>query len=230
MNKSLKSLEDSLGHTFKDITLLKMALTHASRTASINSDTTSNERLEFLGDRVLGLVIAELLYERFPDEEEGPMSHRFTALVRSEALSRVAENIDIGSHLDVARSEEETGGRKNPAILADACEALIAALYLDAGLDAAKKFIRNHWEELLSEDHTPPKDAKTSLQEWSQARNLGLPIYSVTSSTGPSHSPNFMISVAVKNLPDQSAEGTSKRKAEQAAAGAMMAYIETTET
>jgi len=227
MNKTLSSLEQQIGYSFRDATLLEQALTHASRTSSTKGRFTSNERLEFLGDRVLGLVIAQLLYERFPDEEEGAMSRRFTALVRMEALARIADSIDLRVYLNLSRSEDETGGRDNPAIQADACEALIAALYLDGGIAPVQKFIQTHWEDLVKEDPTPPKDAKTALQEWTQARDLGLPEYTVTNSEGPSHAPIFIISVDVIDFPTQRGEGTSKRKAEQSAAEAMLNYIAT---
>jgi ribonuclease-3 len=224
------TLEKNIGYCFKDKEILTLALTHASRTASASSSekaTTSNERLEFFGDRILGLVIAELLYDRFPHEAEGLLSRRFTALVRMETLARVASSLTLGPNLDLSRSESETGGRENPSILADACEALIAAIYLDGGMKPVQKFIHTHWEAILREDPTPPKDAKTSLQEWSQARELGLPVYDVVSMSGPSHAPNFIISVAIGDLPRQSADGPSKRKAEQSAAQVMLDYIHT---
>ncbi|MBT4888192.1 MAG: ribonuclease III, partial [Rhodospirillales bacterium] len=220
MNKKLATLEKRIGYSFQDAKLLEQALTHASRTSSTKGRSISNERLEFLGDRVLGLIIAELLYQRFPDEEEGAMSRRFTALVRMEALSRIAESIDLSAHLNLSRSEDETGGRDNPAIQADACEALIAALYLDGGIAPVQKFIQTHWEGLVKEDPTPPKDAKTALQEWTQGRELGLPEYKVADREGPSHAPVFIISVDVIDFPTQNGKGTSKRKAEQVAAEA----------
>ncbi len=227
------TLENNIGYCFKDKDILHQAMTHASRVASPSSADariTSNERLEFLGDRILGLVIAELLYRRFPHEDEGLLSRRLTALVRMETLARVAIALELGASLILSRSESDTGGRKNPTILADACEALIAAIFLDGGLKPVQKFIHNHWEHILREDPTPPKDAKTSLQEWSQAREFGLPVYAVVAQSGPSHAPEFEISVTICDLPRQSATGLSKRKAEQSAAQVMLDYIQTQNT
>ncbi len=225
MTDELSKLEHAIGHLFKDRDLLQKALTHASVTTSQRERISSNERLEFLGDRVLGLVIAKLLYIQFSGEEEGALSRRFTALVRMEALARVGANIGLGAYLDMSRGENDSGGRENPALLADACEALIAAMYLDGGLDVAQGFILTHWADLLKEDPTPPKDPKTALQEWAQGKNLGLPVYATLERTGPSHAPSFVIAAQISGLPDQSGQGTSKQKAGQAAAQAMLDYI-----
>lgn len=230
MTDALTSLEQRVGHTFSDQTLLQQALTHASRTGMADARTDSNERMEFLGDRVLGIIIADLLYRQFSNEDEGALSRRFTALVRMEALARVAGDIDLAPHLEMSQGEAETGGRDNPALLADACEALIAALYLDGGLETARRFVETHWQELLEEDPTPPKDAKTALQEWTQSKGLGLPEYAVVDQSGPSHAPVFTIAVTVGGQQDQRASGPSKRRAEQDAAAAMLAGIADTNT
>jgi len=225
MNRRLKSLQQRIGHLFNDASLLHQAVAHASSSNQPDARTESNERLEFLGDRVLGLVIADMLFKRFRHEDEGALSRRLTALVRKEALARIATRIDLAPCLTLSQGEEDTGGRKNPALLADACEALIAAVYMDGGLDAARQFIENNWQDLLDEDPTPPKDAKTALQEWTQARELGLPKYEVSGQTGPSHAPIFSITVSVRGYHDQNATGPSKRRAEQDAADAMLKHV-----
>ncbi len=211
-----------MGRRFTRPDLLRQALTHSSAARNRTTRAESNERLEFLGDRVLGLVTARLIYERFPDEDEGSLARRHAALVRREALARVAERIGLGDHLVMSRGEAEAGGRKNPSLLADACEAVIAALYLDGGLDAAHQFIRRHWEPLMEEESSPPQDAKTALQEWAQAHGLPLPAYAETGREGPPHAPVFTVQVSLEGLGAVTASGPSKRAAQQVAAEAML--------
>lgn len=215
------SLDDILGHLFAQPELLERALTHSSTGGA----APNYERLEFLGDRVLGLVIARMLYDDFADEAEGALSSRFTNLVRRDALARIAEDIGLGPRLILSVGEEQAGGRANPAMLADACEAVIAALYVDGGLEAAERFIHRHWRRLIDEDVVPPQDAKTALQEWAQGRGLGLPEYRETGRSGPDHAPVFTIQVSVAGRDPASAEGSSKRAAEQAAAEILLARI-----
>ncbi len=224
----MNTLQKRINHQFDDTGLLELSLVHASR-ATPNRGSSSNERLEFLGDRVLGVIIAEMLYSCFPEEEEGALSRRFTALVRRETLHKVALNLDLGHFLSMSQSESYSGGRANPAILADACEALIGALFMDGGYIVARDFIETNWVPLLEDNAAPPKDAKTALQEWSQGNDLGLPVYSVLENTGPSHAPVFRIAVTVNGLTEQAAEGTSKRRAEQAAAAKMLEHIAVTD-
>jgi ribonuclease-3 len=162
-------VEPRIGHRFARDSLLREALTHSSATGHGRRARRNNERLEFLGDRVLGLVVAELLIARFPKEGEGALSRRHAGLVRRETLAEVALALGLGEWLMLARSEEEGGGRSNPAILADATEALIGALFLDGGLGAAEEFIRRHFEQRLADMQAPPCDAKTALQEWAVA-------------------------------------------------------------
>ena len=169
----LSELELILDYTFSSPQLLSLALSHSSLAKSRADRDQTNQRLEFLGDRVLGLVIAGMIYETFPDEEEGAMARRHTALVRKEALARVALDLRLGSFILMAPSEEESGGRDNEALLADTCEAIIAALFMDGGLGTAESFIRRHWTPLMSEDLSPPKDAKTTLQEYVQSKEIG---------------------------------------------------------
>lgn len=214
-----------IGHPFADPQLLVRALTHASATGGPAPSPPTNERLEFLGDRVLGLVIAEMLLKNFPAENEGRIAMRHTALVRREALARVARTIDLGSHMIMARGEEMSGGRNNPSLLADCCEAVIAALYLDGGLAAAGGFIQAYWTAMLAETPEPPKDAKTRLQEWAQGAGLGLPEYRETARTGPHHAPLFTVEGSVLGYPPLSATGPSKRAAEQNAATLLLEKI-----
>ena len=215
---ALSELETRLGHSFKDRDLLTRALTHASA-----STIDSNERLEFLGDRVLGLVIAEQLHHRFPDDPEGIMALKLNALVRSEACARAAEKIGLGEFLILANSEVVSGGRKKSAILAGACEAVIAALYLDGGFDVARDFILANWEEQFAGLGRDMRDAKTALQEWAQARKGGAaPVYKLVKREGPDHAPRFVVEVEVAGHSPMTGEGGSKQGAEQAAARAML--------
>ena len=213
------------GYRFNDADLLTRALTHSSVTG-YGDRLKSNERLEFFGDRVLGLVIAEMLLTQFPEEDEGAIAKRFTALVRAESLTRIARKIRLGDHLIVSKGERDTGGTDKANVLADACEALIAALYQDGGLPAAAQFIQQHWQPLLEETPAPPKDYKTTLQEWVQARGLPRPSYQQTNRSGPAHAPIFTIEVAVTGYPTMTGNGTSKRAAEQKAAAALLEKLE----
>ena len=181
--------------------------------------------MEFLGDRVLGLTVAKLLFNHFEKEEEGDLSRRHAALVRSEALTKVALNIGLNQHMAMSKSEELAGGRDNPNILADACEALIAALYLDGGIEIAEDFIFCHWTPLMNEDTKPPKDAKTTLQEWAQGRSLPLPTYMQIKREGKDHAPTFYLEVSVEGFGAASGAGANKRAAEQEAASAMLEQI-----
>lgn len=213
-----------LGHPFARPELLEQALTHPSAITA-NRHSTAYERLEFLGDRVLGLAVAEMLFLRFPDEAEGALARRHAALVRRESLARVADAIGLAAHLRLSKGEEDTGGRANPGLLADACEAVIGAIYADGGLEPARRFVQGRWRLLMDEDISPPKDPKTALQEWAQGRALPLPTYTVQGTEGPSHAPIFRISVAVGTLAPAEGSGPSKRAAEQEAARAMLATV-----
>ena len=171
------------------------------------------------------MVVATMLYEAYPHEAEGALSHRFSALVRREALEGVARRLALGQHLALGRGEGAAGGRDNPANLADACEAVIGALYIDGGLPAVERFVRRHWEPAMSADAAPPRDAKTRLQEWAQSRALGLPAYRTLASSGPAHAPLFEVEAAVAGLGTAVASGATKRAAEQGAAGALLARV-----
>jgi ribonuclease-3 len=218
----ITSLQKKLGYQFYDTQLLIQSLTHSG--AAINR-LQSNERLEFLGDRVLGLVLAQMLLKEFPNETEGEIAYRFSALARSESLTRIAKLIDIASNIHLDRGAEETGSRKNPSILADCCEAIIAAIYLDGGYESAERFINQYWQPLISENQAPPKDSKTLLQEWSQGQGLELPIYTVVDKQGPAHAPYFTIEVTISHKKPAKGQGTSKQIAEQEAARNLMAQL-----
>lgn len=211
-----EQLAARLGHVFARPWLLHEALTHPSMAGAGPGRTY--ERLEFLGDRVLGVIVADLLFHRFPDESEGDLARRHSALVRREALFEVAREIGLGSHLMLSKGEAESGGGDNPAILADACEAVIAALFLDGGLEAAARFVTAHWKERMEAEARPPRDAKTALQEWAQGAGKPLPSYRVVSTEGPPHEPVFAVELRVEGVEPVIARGPTKRAAEQAAA------------
>lgn len=225
-DSTLSRLQDRLGHRFDDPALLNRALTHPSVSADPGHRGGDYERLEFLGDRVLGLVVAEMLFNRFPEEAEGLLARRLAKLVGKDTLASVAEDLDLGNVMRLAMGEDEKQGRSNPGLLSDACEAVIAALYLDGGLPVAKAFIVESWRRRIEEDREPPSDAKTALQEWAQGRGLPLPRYSEVGREGPPHDPIFTISVEVDGQPKQSGTGRSKRAAEQDAAAQLLALVQ----
>jgi ribonuclease-3 len=217
-------LAETLGHRFARPDLLESALVHPSA-AKAPAGAVQFQRLEFLGDRVLGVVIADLLLKRFPREPEGSLARRYAALVNRDALVDVAREVGLGPHLRLGKSEEEAGGRDAPTILADACEAVIGALYLDGGLPAAARFIERAWERLIRVAAKPPQDPKTALQEWAQGAGRPLPVYRTLSIEGPSHAPIFTIEVEVEGFPPVVGRGSSKRAAEQDAAAALLSAI-----
>ena len=212
--------EQILGHRFAQPGLLTEALTHRSAMhgqRGVPKGTGSNERLEFIGDRVLGLLVAEWLGERFPGEQEGALGRRLALLVSQPVLADIAEQAGLNAVLTVAPGESRAGVRKRATVLADAMEAVIGALYLDGGLEAARLFVRRSFAPAMDGQPQPPKDAKTALQEWAQGRGLPLPNYVMVSRDGPPHAPDFTISVTVAG---QTATGRAgnKRAAEMAAA------------
>jgi ribonuclease-3 len=226
---SAEELAQTIGYGFARTELLEEALTHPSALASDRRRGRRRkpaqrgyERLEFLGDRVLGLVIAELLWRRFESEPEGHLTRRHTHLVRHEALARVAETVGLGRHLVLSRAEAAAGAASNPGILADACEALVAAIYLDGGFDAASRFIRRFWEPLIEEMAGPPRDPKTALQEWAQARGLDLPAYELVATSGPDHAPLFTVAASVAGRDRATGTASSKRSAEARAAAMLL--------
>jgi ribonuclease-3 len=222
------SLLKALGYRFADSALLDEALTHRSavdrkRRAKF---AHGNERLEFLGDRVLALVVAEMLLEQFPKGSEGELAKRHAALVKASVLADVAREIGLGEHLLLADNERASGGAAKPTILADACEAVLGAIYRDGGLAPAAKFVRKHWQSRLEAAIKPPADAKTALQEWAQGRGLNLPDYREIGREGPAHAPKFAVEVMVQDRAPARGVGRTKREAERDAATKLLAELE----
>jgi ribonuclease-3 len=215
-------LEDRLGHRFRDPALLARALTHASADA-----VCSNERLEFLGDRVLGLIVAEKLHAMYPDDAEGALALKFNALARGAACARAALAAGLDAHIVLAGSEAAHGGRAKPAILSGVCEAVIAALYLDGGMETARAFVTRYWTAMFAELGSEMRDAKTRLQEWAQGRGkkAAAPVYTLLSREGPDHAPRFVVEARVPGLDPVTGEGGSKRQAEQDAAARLLAQV-----
>ena len=218
----LKDFGDRIGHRFGNPGLLVEALTHSSLASPTRRD---NQRLEFLGDRVLGLVMAEALLGADPDADEGTLAPRFNALVRKESLADVARQADLGAVLKLGRSEMQSGGRRKDALLADAMEAVIAAVYLDGGFVAAKQVVLGLWGERITSVKSDARDPKTTLQEWAQARKQPPPDYTVLARTGPDHAPVFRIEARLSSGQTAVAEASSKRGAEQAAAKALLTSL-----
>jgi ribonuclease-3 len=219
--RKFKELEAKIGHRFRDPGLLERALTHASvRGGKIAR--FDNERLEFIGDRVLGLAIAEMLNQQYPDASEGELARRYNRLVRGEACAKVARNMGLGAHLILSESEADSGGRDKTTILADAAEALLGAVFIDAGFEKARMVVRKLWQEQSEPVPEIAVDAKSALQEWAQGQGLALPKYTVVSRKGPDHAPRFTAEVIIAGRAPAQGEGASKRIAEQAAAMALL--------
>ena len=215
--EALEALCGRIGHEFRDMALLDRALTHASHLTTGRKDY---ERLEFLGDRVLGLVAAEELYSRFPRSPEGMLARRLVVLVRQDACAEVARELGLPDYI---RKGHRAGGlANNPRVLGDACEAIIAAIYLDGGLEAARGFILRYWEPFFERAAKIDKDPKTALQEWALGSGLPLPAYIEETRSGPDHAPVFVMSVEVEGLENATGEGPTKRTAEQNAAEAFL--------
>lgn len=214
----LADIETRIGHAFSDRTLLERALTHASAATAADKRHVTYQRLEFLGDRVLGLSVADMLYRRDPDTDEGSMSRRLSDLVRAETCAEIAAELDLGLALRVGASETRTGVGKRDSVLADICEAVIGAIYLDAGWPAAQAFVERHWRPRLERAPAHLRDAKSQLQEWAQARGLPTPFYSLVDRSGPDHAPHFTIAVIIPGLAEARGGGRSKREAEVVAA------------
>jgi ribonuclease-3 len=210
---------------YRESELMKLALTHPSCALTKDGAPYNNQRLEFLGDSVLGMVIAEMLYELYPLEQEGDLARRLSALVCGPVLVEIAKRIGLGEAMIISDSEAQHDGRNNPSNLEDACEALIGALYLDGGMEAARQFIYQHWHELAKSIAQAPKDPKTALQEWAQARGLPLPSYTVVREEGPAHAPRFTVRVSVKGHGEAEAEASAKRHAEREAAEILLATL-----
>ncbi len=217
----LDALQKKLNYVFNTPSLLEQAL----RTpAAASSKILSYERLEFLGDRVIGLVIAKLLYDIFTQERQGDLSKRFVAMVRQETLVDIAAQLDLRAHIKSAGKVADKD--ITPSVISDVLEAVVAAIYLDGGYAAAESAVVRLWNPMLSRDSAPPRDAKTELQEWAQARGLELPQYKMTEIRGEAHKPEFTIEVSLHNFPKKTGSGANKRQAEQQAAGNLLQFLE----
>ena len=224
--KDRAALEERIGYKFADKALLERALTHISAlSGGPQKRADSYQRLEFLGDHVLGLVISDMLYRAFPKANEGELSRRLADLVRKETCAEVARAMDLGPALKLGNSESHAGGRLRATILADACEALVGAVFIDGGYEAADALIARFWKERMLKPLRPLRDPKTMLQEWAQARGLPTPAYRELARTGPHHDPEFRVAVVLPDRPPAEGMGASKRAAEQAAAAAMLTRV-----
>lgn len=220
-------LEAALCYRFRDPARLDEALTHASMAGIRRRGTRTNERLEFLGDRVLGLSVAHALVERFPSEPEGMLTRRLVALVRTESLAEVAAALGLGRWLRTAGGDSEGAG-PGQAMLADCCEAIIGAIYLDGGFAPAQAFVLRHWGTLLEDGKAPQRDAKSALKEWADAHGPTVPAYRVIDRSGPDHAMIFTVEVRLGDRPPQIAAAATKRAAEQAAAAKLLETLRET--
>ena len=223
LSADLRAFEARLGHQFRNPEILLRAVTHASISSATRPD---NQRLEFLGDRVLGLVMAAALLSEDTGASEGQLAPRFNALVRKETCAEVARDLDLGAVLKLGRSEMLSGGRRKEALLGDALEAVIAAVYIDAGFEAAQAVVLKLWGGRIGAVERDARDAKTSLQEWAQGRGMPPPEYIETGRTGPDHQPIFTVEVRLESGESHAEVAGSKRVAEQAAARALLARLE----
>lgn len=223
LSADLQAFSGRIGHQFRQPELLVRAITHASLSSPTRPD---NQRLEFLGDRVLGLVMAEALLDADRAAAEGQLAPRFNALVRKETCADVARELGLGEVLKLGRSEMMSGGRRKEALLGDALEAVIAAVYLDGGFEAAQTLVLRLWGARIGAVEADARDAKTSLQEWAQARGMAPPSYTEAAREGPDHQPVFTVQVALANGETEVARAGSKRLAEQQAARALLARME----
>lgn len=214
-----RGLEPVIGYRFRDADLLARALTHVSATAE---RVASNQRLEFLGDRVLGLAVSDMIYGLFPQATEGDLSRRLASLVRRETCADVAGDWGVSDYVKLGEGEAQSGGARKEAILADICEAIIGAVFLDGGYEAARLLVRRAFEPRIDRAVKVRRDSKSALQEWAQARGLPPPRYDVAARKGPDHEPFFTIAVSVEGFAPVTGEGPSKRFGEQAAAEAFL--------
>jgi len=219
----LEALEGRLQYRFKDRAGLLRALTHRSAVPGDQVAHESYQRHEFLGDRVLALVVAEMLFTTYPREEEGDLARRLNQLVRRETCAEVAIDLDLGSVVRLGTGERQSGGRRKEAILGDVAEAVIAAIYLDGGFEPAKDFVLRNWKPRMDSLTGPLRDSKTLLQEWAQGRGQGLPNYTIVERSGPDHAPIFRVAVMIDGETAGEGQGKSKRDAEQAAAAEALA-------
>jgi ribonuclease-3 len=220
MNEFARWVEETLGHAPKDAGLFERAVTHAS-----HSDRDDYERLEYLGDRVLGLAVATWLFELFPAEPEGKLSRRLNALVAGETCAEVGREIGVPHHLRLGKQAREDGATDSDNVVGDVVEALIGALYLERGLEAAEAFVRKAWGDRVSTRDSAPKHPKSALQEWAAAHDRKAPVYQLADRSGPHHAPRFVVEVEIRGVGSASAEGASKQEAETAAAAKLMEQL-----
>jgi ribonuclease-3 len=219
----LKGLEQALGYTFRNPELLSRALTHASAIGNgAGQGAETYERLEFLGDRVLGLVVADMLDQRFPRAPEGELSRRLARLVSGETCAEAGRDMGLAAYLRIGESVQRSGGRATSGVIADVCESVLGALYRDGGLAAAEGVIERFWRDRLETMSGPLRDAKTELQEWAHRRGFDTPAYVEVLRSGPDHAPEFAIEVSVGPLPPERGRGSSKREAEHEAAAGLL--------
>lgn len=220
--RELDRLQDKLGHRFANPDLLALALTHASAVNGSRGARQTYQELEFLGDRVLGLVVADMLTEEFPQASEGDLSRWFHRLVSGDICAEVANELELAKYLKMGKGPKKSAGSATPGVLADVCEAVIAAVYRDGGLEAARKLIERRWRPLIEGMSGPLRDAKTELQEWAHKRGYDTPSYSQIGRSGPDHKPHFEVEVSVGSAAPGRGSGGSKREAEQEAAAALL--------
>ena len=220
MTKPIDDLQEKIQYRFTDQELLRVALTHSS-----TGEKNNYERLEFLGDRVLGLVIASLLFERFPDEKEGDLAKRLASLVQGRTLAKLSAQISLGDYIYFSDAEAAAGGAENDHILADVFESVIGALYLDGGFKECQRLIDTYWKNILHTMEEPPQHPKTAIQEWAQAKGLPLPLYEIIGQTGPDHAPEFQVRLIVKGHEEIMATGRSRAEAEKRAAAEFMSGV-----
>jgi ribonuclease-3 len=219
----MAGIEQRLGHKFADMSLLTTAFTHVSALKSSRGRGDSYQRLEFLGDHVLGLVVSDMLYRAFPKADEGELSKRLADLVRKETCIDVAKSLDLLEGIKLGAVGAGAGARLRSSVLGDICEAVIGAVYLDGGYAAAAAFVERNWTERMRKPVRPLRDPKTVLQEWAQGKGLPTPVYREVERTGPHHDPRFRVAVELPGLDASEGVGGSKRAAEKAAASAMIA-------
>lgn len=220
---SLAAVEQAIGYVFTDKTLLTRALSHSSAISPAKRVQNSYQRLEFLGDRVLGLVVADVLYARHPNANEGDLSRKLNAVVKRQSCAEVTRALNLNAHILLGESEARTGGADKDAILADICEAIIGGIYCDGGLEPAARFVQRAFAEHLDNAREQGADPKTELQEWAQARGLPPPDYKLANRDGPDHAPQFTIAVVINGFDQITAKGSSKKLAEHKAAELFLA-------
>jgi ribonuclease III len=216
------AVEARIGHSFTDATLLATALTHVSALKPSRKRGDSYQRLEFLGDHVLGLIVSDMLYRAFPSADEGELSKRLADLVRKESCADVAKSLGLVDDIKLGAVGAGAGARLRKSVLGDICEAVIGAVFLDGGYQAAAEFVERNWTERMHKLRRPLRDPKTTLQEWAQGKGLPTPVYREVERTGPHHDPQFRIAVELPGLEAAEGIGGSKRAAEKAAASAMI--------